>query len=147
MTSDIPQRVAERAATSFIENEAGCYISTYSTGSHRYAQIGWSENGKTQMTTAHRAAWVHHTGSQPGEQTVDHVEHCDRRCVRQDHLRLLSNAQNGRRNRRGLEYPLDWTCSRNHGVPRNRWGKCPECVNLHRRAYVERRKEWANEQR
>lgn len=141
MTPPIPARVAERAATAFTVNADGCHISTYSTGSHRYAQIGWSENGVTHMTTAHRAAWVHHTGEQPGERTVDHRDHCDRRCVRKDHLRLLTNEENGRRNRRGLDYPLDWTCPRNHGVARNRWGKCPECVEFHRQAYLARQRE------
>lgn len=139
MTEPIPLRVAERAATRYVEDENGCYLSTYSTGSHRYAQVGWQSNGRVQMTTAHRAAWVHYTGEQPGEMTVDHLDHCNRKCVRFEHLRLLTNSENGRRNRRGLDYPRDWTCVANHGVPRNRWGKCPECVKGYQAAYRARR--------
>lgn len=98
MTSPIPDRVAERAATRYVEDENGCYISTYSVGSHGYAQVGWCEEGKVNMTTAHRAAWVYYAGQQPVG-TVDHTDHCNRRCVRGSHLRDISNQENARRNR------------------------------------------------
>src|SRR5690606_17169497 len=85
----IPDRVAERAATAYDEEpESGCWISTYSTGSHGYAQIGWQERPKVphrRATTAHRAAWVYWTGAQiPVGMTIDHK--CkNRRCVNPDH--------------------------------------------------------------
>ena len=54
----IPQRAAERAATRY-EKDGECWISTYSTASHGYAQVGWSKGGSNQMVTARRAAWVY----------------------------------------------------------------------------------------
>ena len=92
-------RVAERAATRYVEDENGCFISTYSTASHGYAQIGWQEPGinRSVMTLCHRAAWVHYHGAQiPDGMTIDHLCH-NRRCVNPSHLRLLSNFENARR--------------------------------------------------
>lgn len=131
MTDPIPERVAERAATRYRLVESGCHISTYSVGSHGYAQIGWKADRRVQMTTAHRAAWVHANGRQPAA-TIDHLPTCDRRCVRASHLRELSNAENGRRNGADRDYPLGWTCRRNHGVERDANGRCPECKRLAR---------------
>lgn len=94
----IPDGVAKRAALSYIENDNGCYISTYSVASHGYAQIGWREpGGERHMTTAHRAAWGHANGTQiPEGMTIDHT--CKvRPCVNPDHLRLLTNFENARR--------------------------------------------------
>lgn len=140
MTSAIPDRVAERAATRYIENENGCYISTYSVGSHGYAQIGWGENGNVQMTTAHRAAWAFYTGKQP-DGTVDHIDHCDRRCVRGSHLRDISNYENARRNRPDAETRLG-LCVNGHDAPlvnrkrRGRvWVTCIECERERNRRY------------
>ena len=115
MTSPIPARVAERAATRYVEDENGCYVSTYSTGSHGYAQIGWHESGRVQMTTAHRAAWVHYTDSQPTD-TIDHLPTCDRRCVRGSHLRDISNYENARRNRPDAKPDLS-VCLNGHDSP------------------------------
>ena len=108
----IPERVAERAATRFVENEAGCFISAYSVASHGYAQVGWQERGYRQMVTAHRAAWVHANGQQiPEGMTIDHL--CkERRCVNPAHLRLLSNFENARRTG-GRDWPLG-TCVNGH---------------------------------
>lgn len=113
MTSPIPDRVAERAATRYEVAEDGCWISTYSVASHGYAQIGWQERGKVQMTLVHRAAWVHYTGSQPVD-TIDHTCH-ERRCVRRDHLRELSNIDNSRRNSDGRDFPVGFLCAQGHG--------------------------------
>ena len=102
----IPLRVAQRAATRYVERDDGCWISTYSVASHGYAQIGWQcpGRGKVVGTTAHRAAWTYYHGQiEPGS-TVDHM--CkERRCVRPDHLRLLSNFENARRTS-GRDWPL-----------------------------------------
>ena len=94
----IPQRVAERAATRYVEDESGCFISTYSTASHGYAQIGWNDgNGHRFVTLCHRAVWVYVHGTQILDgMTIDHLCH-NRQCVNPDHLRLLSNFENARR--------------------------------------------------
>ena len=102
----IPAAVAERAATRYVQNAEGCFISTYSVASHGYAQVGWSMGGgRSQMVTAHRAAWVHANGHQiPDGMTIDHV--CgQRRCVNPAHLRVLSNFENARRTG-GRDWPL-----------------------------------------
>src|SRR6266496_5724441 len=84
----IPKRVFERLLIN-VTVVGGCLMSNYSTGSHGYAQIGWYERGKTRMVLAHRAAWVAAHGPIPSGMTVDHV--CkNRRCIRIEHLRLLS---------------------------------------------------------
>ena len=156
MTEPIPLRVAERAATRYLENEAGCWISTYSVASHGYAQVGWQTDGKVQMTTAHRAAWVFYTGKQP-EGTVDHHDHCDRRCVRPDHLRDISNWENARRNRPDAQASLA-TCLNGHDAPvlekmRNgkAWRTCSQChadrVRRGNAKSAQRKNEWARAKR
>ena len=156
MTGPIPERVAARAATRYDENENGCWISRYSVASHGYAQIGWQQDGKVQMTTAHRAAWVHYAGRQPNG-TVDHFDHCDRRCVRPDHLRDIPSWDNARKNRPGASVPRS-TCVNGHDAPileRMRGGKvwrtCSQC-NTDRAARAnakarERKNAWARAKR
>ena len=107
----IPEAVSQRAFDRWAWNYNGCRVSTYSTGSHGYAQIGWHEKGRTRMTLAHRAAWTHVYGQIPGGMTVDHLPTCDRRCVHVPHLRLLTNFDNARR--QGRDWPLG-ECSRGH---------------------------------
>lgn len=81
-----------------------CHLSTYSVGSHGYAQVGWVENGKTLMTLCHRVIWTWHYGPIPEGMTVDHL--CkNRRCVRLLHLRVISNLENARRTS-GRDWPL-----------------------------------------
>ena len=129
----IPQRVAARAATRFTRDEAGCYVSTYSVGSHGYAQIGWSEHGGTRTVTAHRAAWVHAHGTQiPEGMTIDHL--CkNSRCVNPNHLRLLSNYENARRTF-GRDWPVG-ECANGHPNSRlvqnsrGRW-ECVDCRKI-----------------
>jgi hypothetical protein len=103
--NSIPKRVAIRASQSWTRGPTGCYISTYSVASHGYSQIGWSANGRTYMTLAHRAAWTRVHGQIPAGMTIDHKPTCDRRCVNVRHLRLLSNYENGRRTR-GRDWPM-----------------------------------------
>lgn len=129
----IPDRVAERASTRFNENVDGCYISTYSVGSHGYAQIGWNHKGQTQTVTAHRAAWVHANGTQiPVGMTIDHL--CaERRCVNPNHLRLLTNFENARRTF-GRDWPVG-ECANGHPNSRlvqnsrGRW-ECVDCRKI-----------------
>lgn len=151
----IPEKVAKRAATKFIEDERGCYISVYSVGSHGYAQIGWwvKADGKSRMTTAHRAAYQHHHSSPiPDGMTVDHTCRV-RACVRPDHLRLLSNRDNARRNAPGRDFPLDQFCANGHpeteavsARSRSRTGKvrefvrCGACVREAHERYRDKRR-------
>lgn len=110
----IPPRVAERAATHYVEDAHGCHISTYSVASHGYAQIGWqeAEDHRTVMTLCHRAAWVYFHGTQiPDGMTIDHLCH-NRQCVNPDHLRLLSNFENARRTS-GRDWPIG-QCANGH---------------------------------
>lgn len=101
----IPERVRERAFTRY-EPELDCWISTYSTGSHGYAQIGWggSEITKRGVVLAHRASWEHVNGPMPIGKTLDHI--CkSRKCVNPDHMRVLENYENARRTS-GRDWPL-----------------------------------------
>lgn len=139
----IPLRAAARAAAKYVvEPDTGCWESTYSVGSHGYAQIGWDDGGTRRCTTAHRAAWVHWHGTQiPDGMTVDHV--CkNRRCVNPEHLRALSNFENARRTA-----GRDWTVGQClHGHPNDRLvrrgGKvmCRDCAAQWQRRYRARKR-------
>ncbi len=139
----IPPAAAERASTKFVESSDGCFISTYSVASHGYAQIGW-DNKKDGHggTTAHRAAWTHVNGQIPDGMTVDHV--CkNRRCVNVNHLRLLSNFENGRRTF-GRDWPVG-KCANGHPdseLRQNSRGRmeCQVCRKEWSRRYNEKRK-------
>lgn len=114
----VPPRVAERAYTRRVVDDNGCWISTYSTASHGYAQIGWSVpadqrdgGSKNRMVLAHRASWVHRNGQVPLGLTIDHL--CkQRRCVNPDHMRLLPNYENARRTK-GRDWPIGY-CINGH---------------------------------
>lgn len=108
----IPSAVAERAAIRYeVDNSTGCHISTYSTGSHGYAQIGWKTAHVRRCVTAHRAVWVYAHGPIPEAMTIDHM--CkNRRCVNVEHLRLLTNYENARRTD-GRDWPLG-RCANGH---------------------------------
>lgn len=90
----IPERVRERYLASLtIEGNSPCWVSTYSTGSHGYTQIGWHDGDDRHMALGHRVAWIIYHGFIPDGMTVDHL--CrNRRCGRIDHLRLLTNKEN-----------------------------------------------------
>lgn len=144
----IPQRAAERAAVKYVEDAAGCHISTYSTGSHGYAQIGWQVGeGRRRATTAHRAAWVYAHGVQiPEGMTIDHL--CkERRCVNPEHLRLLTNFENARRTD-GRDWPIG-ECANGHPnseVIRTSKGRhhCRTCMTTWDRTYQAKRRELRN---
>lgn len=126
-----PQRVVERVLSKVeIDPVTGCHISTYSTGSHGYAQVGWHVDGVRTMTLAHRVAWIAEHGAIPEGMTVDHT--CKRRqCVNVAHLRLLTNHENGRRT-----FGRDWAlgqCINGHPNSELRmWAgrlRCRVCTN------------------
>lgn len=87
-----PERVIKRFFDR-VEIEGDCIVSTYSTGSHGYSQIGWVEDSVRKLKLGHRLAWESFNGPIPDGMTVDHI--CrNRRCVKIEHLRLLTNIQN-----------------------------------------------------
>lgn len=91
--------------------EDGCLVSRYSTGSHGYAQA-W--DGAT-VVLAHRIVWEWHHGPIPKGMTVDHKECRHRKCIEILHLRLITNLENARRNRRrDGTWPVDGRCLRGH---------------------------------
>ncbi len=142
----IPAEVSERVLTNVAMGWNGCVISTYSVASHGYAQVGWRDRTtkRTTMVTAHRAAWAGVHGQIPDDMTVHHRCH-ERRCVNVLHLELLTNEQNARRNRPGLDWIRDGSCVNGHGrehyLPikhvdgkrRNRCTKCREVYDARKR--------------
>lgn len=115
-STSIPERVIERVMSKVVMGPNGCHVSTYSTGSHGYAQIGWQlGNGVRTTTLCHRAAWAGVHGPIPISMTVDHQ--CpvrNRRCVNVRHLRLLPNLENARRTD-GRDWELG-TCINGHSA-------------------------------
>ena len=98
MATEIPTRVRKRFWSRVnVGGESECWPFLMSTGNLGYGQIGWAENGKTQMVLAHRVAWELTVGPIPGDLTIDHI--CRNRiCCNPNHLRLLTNEENGRDN-------------------------------------------------
>lgn len=136
----VPEHVARRALTNVDRQPDGCWISRYSVASHGYAQIGWSipkakrRNGtRNSMVLAHRAAWTAVHGQVPLGMTLDHT--CKvRRCVNPDHLRLLPNYENARRNN-GRDWPIG-LCANGHTtqalIPDGRGGLiCGPCKRVY----------------
>lgn len=135
-------RHVERVLAHADRNERGCLISRYSVGSHGYAQA-W--DGST-VVLAHRLVWVGEHGPIPDGMTVDHFDHCDRKCIEVGHLRLISNFENARRNRPGAN-PRLGVCINGHDAPivervrkgrngRERiWRTCIECERGRQRRY------------
>lgn len=102
-SATIPERVRDRAFEKWTP-DGDCWISTYSTASHGYAQIGWSGPEERRVVLAHRASWERVHGPVPAGMTLDHI--CKtKRCVNPKHLRLLSNFENARRTF-GRDWPL-----------------------------------------
>jgi hypothetical protein len=113
----IPQRVYDRLQAKAhrepcTKAPGDCLISDYSAGSHGYAQIGWTEEGKSIVTVAHLAIWRYHNGEPPEGQTVDHI--CRRKkCIEPRHFRLIPNFENARRTN-GRDWPMG-QCVNGHG--------------------------------
>lgn len=139
---EIPERVYTRVVEKADVNESGCLVSRYSVGSHGYAQVGWYTQGRQSMTLCHRAIWQYVNGKLPDGMTVDHVCH-NRRCVNINHLRLLSNFENARRNKAGKDWPLG-ECAQGHPNTElirraGRW-RCRICLQIKsRKDYAKRR--------
>ena len=145
VAKEIPERASMRALRSFyFESPTGCHISTYSIGSHGYAQVGWQVEGgpdrKRDATTAHRAAWTAVWGQIPIGMTIDHT--CKNyRCVNILHLRMLTNFENARRTA-GRDWPLG-QCVNGHVdeyMHQQRGGKwvCAPCMQAARDRWIEK---------
>lgn len=142
----IPPRVIERAITNVMDGPDGCVLSRYTPNQYGYAVLYWREGGRSgpfHGTGAHRAAWTGTHGQIEGELTVHHK--CfNTICVNVDHLELMTNVDNARRQKGARDVPDDGSCARGHGpefwVPleRNANGSpsygCIECKRASRRA-------------
>lgn len=128
---DINIKAQERAATKYRAN-GECWETTYSIGTHGYGQVGWWENGRSRVTTAHRAAWTYHNGPIPEGMTIDHI--CrNRKCVNPSHLQLLTNLQNAISN--SPDYNPEY-CKNGHRRRDKDIGSgqgCQECKNEYMR--------------
>lgn len=108
----VPDRVIDRVLAKVVVAPSGCHLSTYSTASHGYAQVGWTgEDGRRIVTLCHRVAWIAEYGPIPPGLVVDHLCH-ERRCINVEHLRLLTNFENARRTF-GRNWPLG-QCANGH---------------------------------
>lgn len=96
--SEIPEDVRLRFWSRVaVRSDGECWPWRLSLGSHGYGQIGWQNAEGRDMLLAHRVAWVLTVGPIPGDLTIDHL--CrNRRCCNPNHLRLLTNEENGRLN-------------------------------------------------
>lgn len=135
----IPPEVAQRAHDRFVTDDNGCHITTYSLASSGYGQVGWSlGNGRNQMVTTHRAAWVHVNGQIPLGLTVDHVCHT-KPCVNVAHLRLLPNRVNAADNGQvRVNPPAGRMCPQGHEMSISlgdvrRQAYCRECKAAYKR--------------
>lgn len=123
-------------------NASGCHVCSYSKGSHGYPQA-W--DGVT-VVLAHRIVWEYHRGPVPGDMTVDH-ECRNRSCVNIEHLRLLSNLDNARRNHPDHSWPINGKCLHGHDhatywVPKSgrTKGHCRECKRRDGREYQRKKR-------
>ena len=80
-----------------VDKTDNCWLWTASCDSSGYGKF-WHEG---KLVLAHRFAYAWAYGGIPEGMQVDHRCH-NRRCVRPDHLRLVTHAQNGQ-NRRGAQ--------------------------------------------
>lgn len=109
---NIPQRVIDRVLRKVAKDaDNGCHISTYSTASHGYAQVGWHDDSGRRVTLAHRVAWIAEHGPIPEGMTIDHT--CKvKACINVEHLRMIDNFENGRRTA-GRDWPMG-ECANGH---------------------------------
>ena len=147
MARVIPERVQERVLDNVAMGPNGCHISTYAASKDGYARVGWHDLergvGHIVGAGAHRVAWTARYGQIPDGMTVHH--RCfTPRCVNPDHLELLTNVENARRQKGTRELPADGSCVRGHGpelwvvVQRRTNGRpihgCRECRRDYTRA-------------
>lgn len=122
------QGLAENLPGNFMSKVAPstCIIWTGALNSRGYGCFG--VGGVSQL--AHRVAWEAVNGPIPDGLTVDHVECRNRRCVRPDHMELVTSAENARRAHRQTEF-----CVAGHPLsgpnlyvhPKNGYRECRLC--------------------
>jgi hypothetical protein len=87
---------AEQRFWTKVEKTSGCWLWKASTTSEGYGQFSF--NGK--LVKAHRFCYELLVSKVPSELMLDHKVTCPRRCVRPDHLRLVTHKQNCQNRRR-----------------------------------------------
>ena len=98
----------------YVDKTPTCWL--WTRGTSKYGQFTISKVGEDgyvwkRNEFAHRTSFILANGDIPKHLTVDHICRVTR-CVRPDHLRLLTRAENT-----AARYPTD-TCERGH--PRNK---------------------------
>lgn len=93
-----PLPTAEERFVELTERVGECLIWGGGTSTQGYGLM-WLEG---RMVSAHRYAWEIVNGPIPDAAEIDHKDHCDRRCVEADHLRLATRSQNSQ-NRSGAK--------------------------------------------
>lgn len=93
---------------SSVDKSGDCWVWTGMVDRYGYGKTSW---GKTTKKSAHRVSWrLSHGAFPPEGMTLDHL--CrNRRCVRPDHLEVVTNAENIRRGKHGV---LRTHCKRGH---------------------------------
>lgn len=137
---EIPPVIAKRAHSNVtVDPDSGCWESNYSRLPTGYATLSLllskgNEPRKVSVFLAHRASWTHANGPIPPNMTVHH-ECFNKACVNPDHLGLMSNVENARR-QNGADFPLG-QCGNGHpessrklyGRKKPVW-RCEECMDM-----------------
>lgn len=106
--ADVWQRILSKTDTG-----DGCWTFTGAVNSRGYGSVGAGRKGKTVL--AHRVAVLVRDGEIPEGMTVDHL--CrNKRCVRPDHLEVVTVAENNRRGRAAAGYEIGGRCGSGHAL-------------------------------
>src|SRR5262245_18698378 len=93
----MPQAVIDRILIR-CHAEGSCMVSDYQ-GPRGYGRVAWKVGDRYQHGLVHRRVWEAVNGPIPEGLTVDHLCRV-RKCIRIEHLRLLSHADNSSDTRR-----------------------------------------------
>lgn len=134
-----PRRLGERFANKVEIDQSGCWIWT-GAATKGYGQV--KRNGIQHA--AHRYAYQHLVGPIPAGLVLDHL--CrETRCVNPAHLEPVTNAENIRRGRVGLNESTKTHCPQGHPYDetntyswKNGWRQCRACRLVRQREWRER---------
>lgn len=93
-----------------------------------------------KLKYAHRWSYEFYHGEIPDNMTVDHI--CfNRKCIRPDHLRLLSRSENAKRHAKPLRKEFCSTCGGRKRLSKSgKTWKCPACSRRWSLNYKRRKK-------